>query len=101
MTNIKGTVTRNRLAHFRAVVIYVLSHFVVVAHAGELHDAHSPADHCAICCVAFSDDDVDTPPSFLLTDAARSSPQIDLIRNHSVYTQINTNGIKVRAPPRC
>lgn len=90
-----------RIAHIVAVLIFTLSQFVTVAHGEDDHDNHAPTGQCVICCLVFSDDDIDAPPA---KDAVASTTDFaSVVFSTKPSFHIHQRGnrtVSARAPPR-
>lgn len=99
-TRIKQRLT-GRIAHIVAVLIFILSQFVTVAHAEDDHDHHAPVGHCVICCLAFSDDDIDAPPTKDVVASKVNFDSVVFLTKPSLYIHQHGNRtVSARAPPR-
>lgn len=91
---------KERLALIAAIFVFALAQFSSFVHAEDDHDAHISSEDCAICCLAFTDDDPDATANVCDIDFHRTlkrkisipESQVDTFRLHSYSI--------TRGPPR-
>lgn len=88
-----------RLAHFAVALAFVLAQCLAVAHADDDHHEHASGADCAICCLAVTDDDLDTPPVYAgLRPNQTLESEIALPTSRIVAGKSDSSSI-VRGPP--